>query len=107
VLDGVRSSEPQVEVLHDAAGLPGLTVTPMPGTRGRWALRLPIPASVLNDGVQTFLVRDIASGEDIAAFTILTGEAAGADVRAELDLLRAELDMLKAAFRRHCQDTGG
>ena len=58
-------------------------------------------------GVQTFLIRDVASGETLQHFTIITGVAMEDDLRAEVDLLRAELDMLKRAFRRHCLETAG
>ena len=78
----------------------GVTVTPCPGGH---EVRVPIPASALNDGVQTFLIRQGA--ETLAHFTIITGVAMEDDLRAEIDLLRAELDMLKRAFRRHCVET--
>jgi hypothetical protein len=68
------------------------------------AVRVPIPAEVLNDGVQTFLIRQ-KGGDRLAHFTIITGVAMEDDLRAEVDLLRAELDMLKRAFRRHCVET--
>ena len=68
-------------------------------------LKVPIPAEVLSEGVQTLLVRH--GSETLAHFTIITGVAMEDDVRAEIDLLRAELDMLKRAFRRHCLETMG
>ena len=74
---------------------------------GTWPVSVPIPADLLGDGVQTFLVRDAATGDRIGAFTIVTGAPLEDDIRAEIDLLRAELDMLKKAFRRHCIETGG
>jgi hypothetical protein len=80
--------------------LAGVTVTPCPGGH---EVRVPIPAAVLNDGVQTFLIRQ--KGETLAHFTVVTGVAMEDDLRAEVDLLRAELDMLKRAFRRHCVET--
>ncbi len=70
--------------------------------RDTWHLSVALPAGLLSDGVQTFLIRDADDGETLAHFTIVAGEAADADMRAELDLLRAELDMLKKAFRRYC-----
>lgn len=84
--------------------LPGLQVQPLPGKPGDWMVKVPIPAEALNDGVQTFLIRN-ATGETLAHFTIVTGVAMEDDLRAEIDLLRAELDMLKRAFRRHCLET--
>ena len=68
---------------------------------------VPIPTALLSDGVQTFLVRDPATGATLGHFTIVTGVPLEDDIRAEIDLLRAELDMLKKAFRRHCVETGG
>ncbi|PQV55715.1 hypothetical protein LX70_03036 [Defluviimonas denitrificans] len=70
--------------------------------RDTWHLSVAVPAGLLSDGVQTFLIRDTEDGETLAHFTIVAGEAADADMRAELDLMRAELDMLKKAFRRYC-----
>ena len=104
VLSGPTTA-PVVEVQLLDAVLPGVTVLPVPERAGDWALRVPIPASVLNDGVQTFLIRDKSSGETLAHFSIITGVAMEDDLRAEVDLLRAELDMLTRAFRRHCLET--
>ena len=98
ILTGVEGT-PEVEVDLLGMPLPGVTLTPRP--EGGFSLRLPIPAEVLNEGVQTFLIRQ-KGGEVLAHFTIITGVAMDDDLRAEVDLLRAELDMLKAAFRRHC-----
>lgn len=89
-----------IEVTLQGQVIPGLTATPREGGH---ELRLPIPASVLGDGVQTFLIRQGA--ETLAHFSIVTGVALEDDLRAEIDLLRAELDMLKRAFRRHCVET--
>lgn len=72
---------------------------------GSHAVRVPIPAEALSEGVQTFLVRDAGSDETLAHFTVIAGVAMEEDLRAEIDLLRAELDMLKRAFRRHCLET--
>jgi hypothetical protein len=111
VWEGVLASgglePPAREVFLLEAPLPGVTVTAMPEGKGEWAVRVPIPAEVLNEGVQTFLIRDKADGETLAHFTIVTGVAMEDDIRAEIDLLRAELDMLKRAFRRHCVETVG
>ena len=104
VSDGAR---PTLEVLHLEQKLPGLSVTDLPGQPGHYAVRLPIPAAVLSEGVQTFLFRDAGTGEKLGHFTIITGVAMEDDLRAEVDLLRAELDMLKRAFRRHCLETVG
>lgn len=104
VLTGV-AGQPRLEALHLEQVLEGLTVQPAEGQPGAWALRLPIPAEVLNEGVQTFLIREAGAADVLGSFTVITGVAMEDDVRAEIDLLRAELDMLKRAFRRHCLET--
>ncbi len=108
VWEGVLSNAaalPDVEVRLLEQVLPGVTVMPVPERTDSWAVRVPIPAEVLSEGVQTFLIRDVTRGETLAHFTVITGVAMEDDLRAELDLLRAELDMLKRAFRRHCLET--
>ena len=110
VWEGVLSgtdSPPALEVLLLEAALPGVSVAAIADRPGNWAVRVPIPAEALSEGVQTFLIRDKTSGEHLAHFTIITGVAMEDDMRAEVDLLRAELDMLKRAFRRHCLETMG
>ena len=97
--------QPALEVRLNEAVLPGLTVTALPEREREWLVKVPIPASILNEGVQTFLIRTRASGQTLAHFTIITGVAMEDDLRAEIALLRAELDMLKRAFRRHCVET--
>jgi hypothetical protein len=103
VLSGSGAQPPKLEVLHLEKPLAGVMVLPVPGREGDHAVRVPIPAEVLSEGVQTFLIR--AGGETLAHFTVITGVAMEDDLRAEIDLLRAELDMLKRAFRRHCLET--
>jgi hypothetical protein len=93
--------------LHLESPLPVVTVTPVSGKDTEWAVRIPIPAELLSDGVHTFLIRDAEADETLAHFTILAGVELDEDIRAEMDLLRAELDMLKRAFRRHCLETMG
>lgn len=72
---------------------------------GRHALAVPIPLSALEDGVQTFVIRDRTEGTTIGHFSIAAGRGMEDDLRAEVELLRAELDLLKRAFRRHCLET--
>ena len=93
----------EIEVTLLGEKIAGVMLAPIPGQPGAQELRVPIPATALNDGVQTFLIRQ--GGETIGHFTIVTGVAMEDDLRAEIDLLRAELDMLKRAFRQHCVET--
>ncbi|RGP38120.1 hypothetical protein [Pseudotabrizicola alkalilacus] len=106
VLSGI-DTPPQLEVLLLERPIAGVVAEPVAGRAGEWAVRVPIPADVLSEGVQTFLIREAGSDETLAHFTIITGVAMEDDMRAEVDLLRQELDMLKRAFRRHCLETVG
>ena len=107
VWEGVISAgdgKPALRALHLDQEVDGLEVTPSDGDSG-WRVRLPIPVELISDGVQTFVIADAQTGEHLASFALLAGEALSEDIRAEMDLLRAELDMLKRAFRRHCLET--
>jgi len=104
VLTGA-TDKPLLEVLHQETPIPGTEMANLPDQPGAWAIRVPIPAALLSEGVQTFLIRDAVSAETLGHFTIVTGVTMEDDIRAEIDLLRAELDMLKRAFRRHCLET--
>lgn len=106
ILTGQKHA-PQLEVLHLEKPLTGVQVTKIAERPGDWAVRVTIPADALNDGVQTFFIRDVGNGSKLAHFTVIAGTALDDDVRAEVDLLRAELDLLKRAFRRHCVETTG
>lgn len=106
VLSG-SEAKPALEVILLERVIPGVTVEAVPERAGEWAVRVPIPADVLSEGVQTFLIREAGRDETLAHFTIITGVAMEDDMRAEVDLLRQELDMLKRAFRRHCLETMG
>jgi hypothetical protein len=103
VLSGTESHA--LEVRHLEVEVPGVTITAIPDRPAEWAVRVPIPAEVLGEGVQTFLIRNRDTGETMQHFTVITGVAMEDDLRAEVDLLRSELDMLKRAFRRHCLET--
>ena len=110
IRDGVWRAElqggeaaPEVVVSHLNAPLEGVRVRE--AGEGVYALEVPIPAELLSDGVQSFVVTDAKSEARLGHFTIITGQPAGEDLRAEIELLRAELDMLKSAFRRHCLET--
>lgn len=106
VLKGVKG-QPLIEVVHLEKPVQNVSVTEIPDRSGEWAVRVPIAAELLSDGVQTFLIRDAVGNDKLGHFTIITGVAMEDDIRAEVDLLRAELDMLKRAFRRHCLEADG
>jgi hypothetical protein len=104
VLTGADSL-PDIEVTHLAKPVAGATLREDPEVPGQYLVQVPIPAELLSEGVQTFVITDKASDERLESFTIVTGQAIEEDFRAEMELLRAELDMLKRAFRRHCVET--
>ena len=95
---------PVVEALHDGMALPGVEVAALPGDQGH-AVRVPLPGSILSEGVQTVLLR--LGGEVLTQITLIAGLPSDEDLRAEVSLLRAELELLKRAFRRHCAETAG
>ncbi|MBY6155447.1 hypothetical protein KUV47_19640 [Vannielia litorea] len=105
--DGVGPVQPQIEVIHLGKALDGVELKADGEMQNLWQLRVPIPAELLCDGVQTFAIRDARSGATLEHFTVVTGHPLEEDIRAEVDLLRAELDMLKKAFRRHCLEVLG
>ena len=94
---------PKLDALHGDRALAGVEVAKLPGEAGRFAVRVPIPADALSDGVQSFLV--CHEGETLAQFAVIAGVPMEEDLRAEVEVLRAELDLLKRAFRRHCVET--
>ncbi|WP_050528009.1 hypothetical protein [Pseudorhodobacter aquimaris] len=96
---------PKVKVLHMGLPIPSVTLTAM--AKGDWALRAPIPSDALCDGVQTFVIVDALSNENLGHFNIISGDVPGDDIRAEVHLLRAEMDMLKRSFRQHCLNSAG
>lgn len=105
ILTGAPAGVPMVEALHQSVALAGVEVTAKPGRSGVFVVRLPIPTSVLSEGVQSILLR---LGEEVLAqITIVAGVPLEDDLRAEIGLLRAELDLLKRSFRRHVAETAG
>ena len=103
VLTGAGEA-PRIEALHDGVALPGVEVMALPGGAGH-AVRVPLPGSILSEGVQVVLLR---LGDDVLSrITLIAGSPLDGDLRAEVSLLRAELDLLKRAFRRHCAETSG
>lgn len=106
VLTATAEGTPVLEVTHQGQAVSGVEVSALTDQPGQFSVRVPIPAALLSDGIQTFVIQDKASGQTLDSFVIVTGEPLQADIRAEMDLLRSELDMLKRAFRRHCQAGG-
>lgn len=104
VLTGAKTP-PDIIVTHNAKEIDGPVLRDDPDNDGQFRLSVPIPVELLSDGVQTFLIADKATGDRLAAFSVVTGQPLDEDFRAEMELLRAELDMLKRAFRRHCVET--
>jgi hypothetical protein len=107
ILTCAGAATPQVEAFHDGLAVPGVAVAPLPGEPGRYVVRVPIPAEIVSDGLQTLLIRLAGAEEPIGRVAVIAGAVAEGDLRAEIDLLRAELDLLKRAFRRHCRETAG
>lgn len=101
---GVIDAPPQIAVTHHGEQVDGAAVKKA-AQSDDWVLHVPIPAHLLADGVQTFVISDVETGENLNSFTLLAGEALAEDIREEMALLREELDMLKSAFRRHCVET--
>ena len=68
---------------------------------GQWSSRGPIPAALIAEGVQTFLIRDARNGDVLNSFALMAGDFLSYDIRVEVALLREELDMVKRVLRRH------
>ncbi|MDF1873583.1 hypothetical protein [Vannielia sp.] len=107
VAEAMGAYTPQIEVTHLGAPVEGVEVVADGEMDKVWTVRVPIPAKLLSEGVQTFVISDGKTSTTLDTFTIVTGEPLEDDIRAEVDLLRAELDMLKKAFRRHCLEVLG
>jgi len=101
---GSGSATPDFAVTCDGRVLSGLVVAP--ASPGVLRLELPLPADVVTDGLQVFLLGLAGAGAPLGRFVLFAGQSADGDMMAEIALLRAELDLLKAAFRRHCRETG-
>ena len=104
IFAGVIDAPPQIAVTHHGEQVDGAAIKKA-AQSDDWVLHVPIPVHLLADGVQTYLISDVETGETLNSFTLLTGEALAEDIREEMALLREELDMLKSAFRRHCVET--
>ncbi|CUH87002.1 hypothetical protein PH5382_00921 [Phaeobacter sp. CECT 5382] len=96
---------PDIQVMFQDQPLDGVAISEG-SAADEWLLRITVPAHAIADGVQTFVITEGGSSDQkLASFSLIAGEAAADDMRAEIELLRAELDMLKRAFRRHCLET--
>ncbi|PTQ74851.1 hypothetical protein [Celeribacter persicus] len=100
------SALPEIEVTYLDQPVQGHTLSEDAEREGVWFFRFAVPSELLNDGVQTFVFSDRATGQVLNSLTLMAGDVLAEDIRAEMDLLRQELDMLKRAFRRHCTETG-
>lgn len=98
---------PHLEVTHLDLPVSGHVLDEDPERSGVWFFRMAVPSELISDGVQVFVIRNLDTGDQLASFSIIAGEALADDIRAEMGLLRAELDMLKRSFRRHCLETTG
>lgn len=72
-----------------------------------WDVIAKIPSVSINEGIQTYILRDGISGDTLDSFAVVTGEPLQEDLRSEIALMRAELDMLKRSFRRHVVESSG
>jgi hypothetical protein len=102
LISAPEGTTPELVASHLGTAIEGVALAPL--SSGQWSVRVPVPAAAISDGVQTVVIADAASGEMLASFTLVAGEALAGDLRAEISLLRAELDILKRAFRRHVTD---
>jgi hypothetical protein len=102
---GRTKRKPALEMRLLGVLLGSVTLTPDSKLNRCWDVRVNIPANILADGVQTFVISDKKTGETLDSFAIITGEVLQDDLRAEIALLQSELDMLKKAFRAHCRET--
>jgi hypothetical protein len=101
LIGAANGAFPKLNVTHQGTAVLDVSITELETGNGH-AVRIPIPAAAIADGLQTILIEDGQTEETIGSISLLAGEALGDDLRVEVDLLRAELDMLKRAFRRHC-----
>jgi len=110
ILEGAGTTPPDLSVSLGGHPLGPAEVAALDGRPGCFAVRAAIPPAALGEGVHTFTISTAGGGDAggtvLAHFTVMTGDALDADLRAELALLRAELDLLKRAFRRHCLAAG-
>mgnify|MGYP003118016567 FL=1 len=87
------NTQPQVKVTHLQEEIPNVEVVEN-REAGHWLVRVPIPAELISDGVQTFLIHDAKTGDTLDSFNLISGDALSYDIRAEVMLLREELVLL-------------
>ena len=104
VLAGAGTDTPQLRVTHLGEAIDGLEVKEAKELKG-WLIYVRIPANLMSDGVQNFVISDEKTGMTLNSFALLFSEVLAEDIRADMRLLREELDLLKSAFRRHCVET--
>lgn len=102
-LTGPAGAAPVLVLRHKDEVVPGLAVEET--GPGAWAVRVPVPAHLIDDDMSTFVIVDEAAGAILASFSVFAGDHLSDELQAEVDLLRAELDLLKRAFRKHCVET--
>lgn len=102
-LTGAGQEMPDLQVTHLGQVIDGLTFA-HDAAHDMWRVRLPLPSSLIFDGVQTFLLHD-NTGTTLCSFSLIVGEPLADDLRAEIALLRGELEVLKSALRRHCAES--
>ena len=91
---------PKLCVTHQGRAIEGISLIKSE-VPNQWALRIPVPVWSIGDGVQTFLIEDIVTGDVLESFAVASGEVLRDDFRSEISLLRAELDVLKTVMRRN------
>ncbi len=94
-------TQPDIQVLYRGEDVDGVTLSDV---EDGWTVTIPVPVAALSDGVHSFVISERSTARKLGDFTVIGGEPAADDLRAEVELLRAELDLLKRAFRRICRD---
>lgn len=96
---GKSSPELEMRILDKIKG--EVILTPHAKAKRTWDVQISIPSMAINEGVQTFIITDVSTGQTLDSFAMITGTPLQEDLHAEMALLRAELDILKHAFRSH------
>ncbi|SIT86153.1 hypothetical protein SAMN05421665_2238 [Yoonia rosea] len=102
-LTGAGQEHPILQVTHLGQALSEVNYT-YNAAHDVWHVAVPIPAAMIADGVQTFLITD-QTGTTLDSFTLVAGAPLADDLRTEIAALRAELEVLKQAFRAHCAES--